>query len=172
MSKLYLLFVLIVLGSCRSKVDYEVITKYPGKGYSTYVIHYKNGDSLLYKIDSYESGVLKSKVPYNANDKMHGEGRWWYESGELRTIGIYSNGQKHGDFVFYHPNAKIQQESTYKNNLLDGETKVYHDNGQISKHAIYYAGKRVGTWKYWDITGKLIMEEEYRNNELVRTKAF
>ena len=57
--------------------------------------------------------------------------------------------------------GKVKILKHYQNGIVHGKIIYYWDNGQIRLTGQYEKMRRVGTWKTYDLTGDLILEENY-----------
>jgi hypothetical protein len=58
--------------------------------------------------------------------------------------GRIKDGKKHGPWVSYHDNGRIEEKGTYKDEKLDGPWVWYYDNGQLLGKGTYKDGERDG----------------------------
>ncbi len=73
-------------------------------------------------------------------------------------------------WVDYLEDGKISKEVTYKNSSLYGPYKEYYNSGIIKLSGNYTGGKKTGDWKYTNEAGKLVKTEQYKNDQLIKTK--
>ena len=64
-----------------------------------------------------------------------------------KTTGPYENvsyrdGRKHGPFVYYYSNKKVNYKGTYKDGKEDGPSVSYQENGQLWSKGTYNNGKK------------------------------
>ncbi len=89
----------------------------------------------------------------------------------MQSQGEYLNSKRIGEWVFYHPNGKIEQkgkydkkgkaqgpwkwfyetgnllrEENYRNDLLDGVMTEYSDSGKVITKGEYIDGQKEGPW--------------------------
>ena len=89
----------------------------------------------------YEEGVLIAEGVLDTTGRKQGIWKEYYPEGELRSQGEYLNSKRVGEWVFYHPNHKVEQKGSYDKK-----------------------GNAQGAWKWFYETGNLLREENYRNN--------
>jgi antitoxin component YwqK of YwqJK toxin-antitoxin module len=71
--------------------------------------------------------------------KIVGRWKWFYKSGEPRgTGGFDDKEQKHGEWTRYHANGQLWDEGRFEH------------------------GKKKGTWKVYDETGKLLKTQTFK----------
>lgn len=100
------------------------------------------------------------------------DGAWstWYDNGVKRWEGHRRKGVNHGDWVMWNEGGHKKSEGTYENGLKEGDEVVWHLNGRVSQRRSYRKGLKDGRWTYWDRQGRLIIEELYRDDELIDSK--
>ena len=89
----------------------------------------------------YEEGVLTAEGILDTTGRKQGIWKEYYPEGQLKSQGEYLNSKRIGEWVFYHPNAKIEQKGKYDRK-----------------------GKAQGSWKWFYETGNLLREENYLND--------
>lgn len=99
----------------------------------------------------------------------------YYESGNLSRIANYN--VPRGYWVEYYENGKIGLEGYIENTQFCqiGRWREWHENGQLNRE--YYFKTDTpnvpdSTWSWWDIDGKLIKQESYKDGKLVKQKVF
>lgn len=105
----------------------------------------------------------------DAQGKRHGFWEKRYDSGRVRYSGTFNHGKETGEFLFYE-NKIINNYPTIKKVFDDHSDKalvVFYDlYGKKKSEGSMLGKKRVGTWKYYNPQGKLILTENYENNLL------
>ena len=85
-----------------------------------------------------------------------------YNDGVKRSIQQYVNGVDYGNWLFYHPNGKIETKGKFKNGKRVGTWKYYYSNGKIKQVSKYSKdGERIGNWKNYDSVGNIIKSVRY-----------
>jgi len=136
-------------------------TFYPGGGIQSEEIDsmaVKNGPQKFYS----EDGKLMKIIPF-VNGVEHGISKEYNSSGTLITITTYRNG-------YFQKEEKINRVD--KLGLKQGIYRTYYDNDNPKSEGNYRDDKKDGFFKEYDLEGRVISKEEYRNGELVvaRTK--
>ncbi|MEQ9299186.1 MAG: hypothetical protein RIF33_11500 [Cyclobacteriaceae bacterium] len=116
---------------------------------------------------------------------------YYASTGGVKSITTYINGQKEGVFIQLNDQGALEEKLSYHKDLphgkyrkykrgriieereyaygqLDGLMKKYYDNGTVMEESIFSAGIRNGMAKWYDQEGKLTIEYEYVNGELIK----
>ncbi len=143
-----------------------------------------DGDTNTY-LEFYSTGQLKNKS-LTYIDSTNGKGNsfaWhyteeYYENGQLKFLPMDPNSQKLQQQVrFYESGAKMDSVG-WLNGTRVGFLKEWHEGGQIktvreyvvpSNDGYLHDSKKIGTWSYYNESGKLIKEEYYEEGKLVKT---
>ena len=99
--------------------------------------NYFNIDNILIGSEEYKSGELD------------GEGKTYYETGELFIIQQWLSGLEHGDFIKYFINQQVNIKTSYHHGLLNGDYINYDPDGNIVVTGGYLLGEKVGEWRYY-----------------------
>ena len=59
--------------------------------------------------------------------------------------------------------GKVKILKHYQNGLIHGKMIYYWDNGQMRVTGQYEKMRRIGTWKTYDSSGDLILEENFNH---------
>ncbi|MCD6016949.1 MAG: hypothetical protein K0S53_70 [Bacteroidetes bacterium] len=105
------------------------------------------------------------KMEYGAVDSMRNKiGIWteYHNSGEFRAKGLYGNGKRVGEWIFYYPNKQIEQKGKYdKKGRAQGEWKWFYENGALMREEIYLDNLRDGLMTEYTEDGKIITKGEF-----------
>jgi len=127
-----LLFTLVSLNSCASKVNCNMDLEYK--------------DGLTYLNGKLFSGDCES----------------FYETGAMMNKQTYLNGMDHGTWYFYFKNEKIETIANFLNNKKHGEWKYYYDDGETIRQISHYKfGLRDSVWTKYSFTGEIEWKEKY-----------
>jgi len=87
----------------------------------------------------YSSGKVFEILTYSKGQR---EGVWkqYFETGILKTDGVFKKDTLDGKINYYHPNAKKQLEGMYTNGLRQGVFTMYEDNGKVKETLRYEKG--------------------------------
>ena len=137
----------------------------------------------------FENGNLNFASNYNETGIQHGEAIGYFENGTLSYQKNYIQGRQDGQEKYFYADGKNKSSRFYKNGLLDGESILWHENGRISLKANYKNNIKEGYWEelnydstltkgyykqdekdsiwtYFNVQGKLIKTETYKNGIL------
>jgi len=164
-------------GTLRSTVSYT-----DGKLNGTYIENFESGKLNTtgnYKDDNqvgewkvyFENGLLKEKIIFdqNGNKKelipVNGEFKEYNDSEILKATYNYKNGEKHGEFTQYHPDAYWEfVEKPLKDpfgEVISNEVYKELRNHTIMCKGKYENGKLAGKVVYYNKIGKVEKEELY-----------
>jgi antitoxin component YwqK of YwqJK toxin-antitoxin module len=131
----------------------------------------------------YSNGQLKGKY-ISYRDTARGNsitGHYaveYYENGQLKYDPIDMNGPRTPLMKNYYKSGKVKWESAYQIGEPVGPYREWYETGQLKlsgQHKIppddkgYFHAVRIGTWSYYNESGKLIKEEFYEDGKLVKT---
>jgi antitoxin component YwqK of YwqJK toxin-antitoxin module len=71
------------------------------------------------------------------------------------------NGRFHDNYVGYHLNNKIAFNGSMRDGLKDGYWTYYYTNGSKESAGKYQNNKKVGLWKKYAKSGRVIAEDFY-----------
>jgi antitoxin component YwqK of YwqJK toxin-antitoxin module len=113
----------------------------------------KNGESHGISEWFYEDGQLETIGTY-INGKMDGLTSIYFENGEIKQKGIYKIGEKDGLFEWFYESGQLKVTTTYTNGQQDGFRTEYHDNGEIEMKGIYKNGEKDGLFEWFYESGQ------------------
>lgn len=129
-----------------------------------YVEGKENGMMTTWQND----GKLISTLSYK-DGQLHGICTYFNTDGVKMSSGTYRDGKENGVFTLFYPSGKIQAKTTWKDGKQDGAYEVWWENGKRAKLGQSKDGMVEGHWKVWDSTGMLTLEEDYKENVLVKS---
>jgi major membrane immunogen (membrane-anchored lipoprotein) len=114
----------------------------------------------------------KKEIPLSItnfiDDNYAGVFTQYNQSGQIELLCGYSDNKLDGFFARYR-NGRKTEEGIYKNGVYDGVYKKYYDGKEIAQQEVSYKdGKMDGITRFYDETGNLIMEYEYKNGEKIK----
>lgn len=73
----------------------------------------------------------------------------------------------------WYSNKQIHSNiGEYSGKLLHGHYEVYNTSGALMTKGIYQNGTKTGSWKYYRISGRLKMVEEWDEGEIISRNAY
>ena len=127
----------------------------------------------------------------------HGEFRYFFRSGQLQSMGRYSNGKRFGSWLSFHENGMMSDSVTYTiegwvmgtrmgwhaNGYMADSTVIHPDgsgvtihwweNGLPSMAGRYAPGfKKLGKWQYFHHNGQLASLETFSDDKLIHKEYF
>lgn len=84
-----------------------------------------------------------------------------YEGKTLLWKARFYNGEPTGEFTYYHSNKQIERKLYYYPNSPKVSCVSYYSNGVKSSEGIFINKEKDGKWLYYNVSGKLIAEENY-----------
>ena len=94
-----------------------------------------------------------------------------YPNGQVLTRRCYDkNGLRHGEYVEYHDNGKINIKCNYLNDSLNGDYHEYHFNGQLRYSILYDMNRMVEFRALYDEGGSPLMVGSFHNGNGVLNK--
>lgn len=96
-------------------------------GQMTYV---QNGDKLTY---FFKDGKVKAEG-LSINGVMEGEWKFYKETGQLWQVGNFKGGQKHGSWVRYNKDKKLEYQETFDNGKIEKVSKTTTPKNGAGRH--------------------------------------
>ena len=85
-----------------------------------------------------------------------------HPNGLLQTQGNYKQGLRDGPWYSWYPSGLPWSETSFENGLKTGPTKTWFSNCKLRYDGFYAKDKPTGHWKFYDETGKLVQEKQYK----------
>lgn len=102
------------------------------------------------------------------NEKGIRQGKFteFYENGQKKSEGEYLNSRKVGDWRYYYPDGKLEQQGRFdRNGRADGEWVWFYNNGNIWRKENFIAGEREGEYVEYEVNGREIVRGNFLENE-------
>ncbi len=124
-----------------------------------------------------EEGVVTRSEEYNSDGVLIGkgvvdlegfrDGMWtnFYETGEVKSKGSYTDGKKDGIWEFFYKSGKIEQKGNFKDDKYNGSWFWYNEDGKIIREENFYQGKNDGVYIEYNPSGNIITKGEYIEGE-------
>jgi len=95
--------------------------------------------------------------------KRHGLFIDYYMNGRVQKKCYYKNGIYDGAFITFYENGELSLETEYNNGKLNGYYKAYFENGKLKFKTHYKNGVKSGEWKEFHENGELKFQTKYNN---------
>ncbi len=120
----------------------------------------------------FKDGSVKSESNY-VDGKMDGAYKTFHKNGKPHVSGQYELDEPIGHWTYSYDNGQLQEEGDFKNGLRVGLWKSYSYHGKLSEETNYgETGKKTGIYKQYDYDQNLILELEYKGEEINSYKTY
>lgn len=138
----------------------------------------------------FENGTVQRELTVQ-NGKINGAYKQFYENGKPSDETLYKEGKRSGVAKTFYENGNLWQTMNYEDDKLEGENIVYDEHGNIivkrnykndkkeGEEHVYEEGKEIGVityrngkptgYKYVDLDGNILGEDNSRDLKLIRT---
>jgi hypothetical protein len=134
---------------------------------------YRNGRREGVWTEFHSNGRASAITGY-VNGRKEGLHMEFSDTGVTLLASTYHNNMRHGVYKTWF-NSVLKEVKTYRNDKVEGIAKSYYDDGTLQEEGLYVNGQREGVSRppageagWYDSKGKLSIEYEYRNGELVK----
>lgn len=117
-------------------------------------------DGMLYEY--YDDGTLITKGELIDGLK---DGPWFYEMGDHKEEGSYSDGERKGVWKYYYPNGKINFTGKFVDGEKDGKHKYYYSSGKIKREEYYVMGIKQNRWTSYNEFGETLLTIDYKEGK-------
>lgn len=100
-------------------------------------------------------------------NKRHGSYVHYHLNGKVSSKGRYEDGERTGIWERYREDGSLTNAGRYFEGRDDSVWTFYHDNGNVSSSGMRRNGQRHGVITYHNPDGKVVLEKQYRFDELV-----
>lgn len=104
-------------------------------------------------VSFYESGQMKSEGQYT-DSKPTGEWIFYFENGNPHMKGLYEK-KDSVYWYYYYEKGNLKNEGVIQNNVKQGVWKYYYENGQLKAEGYYSKNIKDQTWKHYYEDGTL-----------------
>lgn len=86
----------------------------------------------------------------------------FYDDGSMEYVGGYdSDGNRHGEWKYYYQNGNLWSLGNYLNGIKTGKKEVYWPTGQLRYEGFFADDQKSGHWVFYDMDGSIINEADY-----------
>ena len=128
-------------------------------------------------MEYYRKGKLEgSQIEYDENsiELSNGEyynglreGAWFYNVGDYKEVGEFTQGVKTGIWTYYYLNSKLAFIGEFDEDQPKGKHYYYHTNGVKKSVGKYQAGRKTGVWKSFNKLGEITETIKYKRGEII-----
>jgi antitoxin component YwqK of YwqJK toxin-antitoxin module len=148
----------IKINSIRSDYDPNFIYK---RKKTVMVENYDDSDEIysagIHFYYSYQCAFFNDLLKHEFNG-IHYE---WYDSGGIKEMGEWLNGQRNGIHEMWDENGKCRELSEWKMNILHGSRRFFDSVGRMEKIEKYFNGLKNGQEIRWYDNGVIKEETEW-----------
>jgi antitoxin component YwqK of YwqJK toxin-antitoxin module len=158
----------VVKESCNGEYKMERLTDGPVSIWENYVNN-KEFDLDLEEFKFFTMYVSNlgdkgNQIGKLENGERTGEWKFYHENGQLESIVKYENGFM-GETKYYDENGQLSLIGKFENEEATGEWKSYYENWQLFDIGKYENGKKTGEWKIYDKNGQLKEIGKFENGK-------
>ena len=117
--------------------------------YADIQAHLRSEDNVLFFENMPFNGLINKNIDGKAyqknylNGRLHGIQKEYFESGQLCTATLYTNGLKNGRHIEYYECGSKKLNANYSSGHLEGIYEEWATSGQILARKTYYKGKLI-----------------------------
>lgn len=93
---------------------------------------------------------------------QNGEYIKYYKNGVIQMRGVMKDGQREGVWKSWYENGSPWSETTFVNGKKTGKTITWYDIDKKRYEGYYTEDKETGHWTFWDLSGKVQQEKDYK----------
>ncbi|MCX6245586.1 MAG: hypothetical protein NTU98_12900 [Bacteroidetes bacterium] len=114
-------------------------------------------------VETYPDGSPKRECVYKGKDETREmiKETTWYPGRKLQMVGEYKANKRDGHWIYYYQNGNIWSEGYFREGKSDGKRITHYENGNVFYEGTYDKDRRVGVWKFYDESGKLVKTLDY-----------
>jgi antitoxin component YwqK of YwqJK toxin-antitoxin module len=123
------------------------------------------------------TGMVENAHLYNELGQKIGEGiideqgrkkgPWtdYYNTGEIKARGTYTDNQRSGPWTFYYKDGSIEQKGRFERDKYQGLWIWYYPNGNTWREESYFNGREDGMFVEYDSDGNILTQGDYIDGE-------
>jgi antitoxin component YwqK of YwqJK toxin-antitoxin module len=124
-----------------------------------YFIYNKKGLTAIFCFLNFFAYLQKTDSVYHQ--------KYYYNSGNISSEGSIENSLPTGLWKNYYDSGALKSEGEKRAGKSEGKWIFYSQKGQIEKEIEYAKNFKNGRYQQFDTTGKLILENWYKNDTLI-----
>jgi len=101
------------------------------------------------------------------DDQGRRRGTWteFYQKGEIRAKGYYTNNQRSGVWTFFFLSGGMEQKGRFERGRYQGLWSWYYKNGNTWREESYFNGREDGEFVEYDRSGNILTKGDYISGE-------
>lgn len=138
-----LLIGLVILSSCEKAPEPRVVESCSETQPKLVAYYAEEGDQVI-KVQEekfYEDGTREYVGSFDPEGNRHGEWRYFYESGQLWSLGSYIHGLKDGRKEVYWPDGTLRYQGQFTDDKKSGTWTFYNPDGTVLEKMNFDAEK-------------------------------
>ena len=118
----------------------------------------------------YDSGEISAVGSYDDNEERDGLWSWYHINGQLKESTFYEHGKIQKNSISYYKNGQLQSKAKFKDNQLNGEYIRYHLGGALQQKKYFKNGVLEGPYRSYFSVGESMVEYEadYVDDKIVK----
>lgn len=105
-----------------------------------------------------EDGSYGGKGDFNKNGERQGTWTWYYQDGQIKEVGNYSNGLLQGENLAYYENGMPKYIANFLNDEMNGEYLSFNEKGAMIQKKNFKDGELNGPYKAYFAVGEELLE--------------
>ncbi len=125
---------------------------------------------LLFILVSFQAVLSQEEVEYKVlKENLTKKETLYYDfnKSKIQSVGAYYTDKlgpttmKHGKWIYYDRDGKIEEERDYYKDLLHGKAILYYPNSRPKQEGYFYLNHPDSIYREWNETGRLATEGTY-----------
>jgi uncharacterized protein len=105
-----------------------------------------------------ENGSYGGKGYFNDKGERQDTWTWYYQNGQIKEVGNYSQGLLQGENLGYYENGRPKYVANFLNDKLDGEYLYFNERGAMMQKKNFKAGELEGLFQSFFAVGEELLE--------------
>lgn len=131
------------------------------------------GDTVINKTDFINNGKgldsIRAKL-LTFKPIVDGQRKIYYLNGQLSGQGEIKNKKENGPWTYWHENGQKAREGSFSEGMRTGTHTYWYPNGKLRGVGNFRNDKYDGKWTMYKEDGSEVIEQFYKNGELVKQK--
>lgn len=102
----------------------------------------------------------------------HGRAVRYFLNGQTKSVEWWKDGKLDGPASYWFENGEKAGEILYVAGLADGIARSWYDNGIKESEKTWTQGKLNGKEFHWDRRGRLVLEIDWKVNQILQRKEY